>query len=130
MLGPCKLGPGILGPWKILVRQIGLLEKFKDVKNYISKCLMHKCTNTQYTNTACNCWLYISNTNIYIGEYMSFELIYWYWIYSANNWGIYVNWRVKTVRLQNMLFLKKRSHILVNAQSATLRPKGAQTPHN
>ena len=25
---------------------------------------------------------------------------------------------------------KKKIHILVNAQSATLRPKGAQTPHN
>ena len=24
-----------------------------------------------------------------IGEYMLVEFIYWYWIYSANNWGIY-----------------------------------------
>ena len=29
-----------------------------------------------------------------IGEYMLVECIYWYWIYSANNWEIYVNWRV------------------------------------
>ena len=28
-----------------------------------------------------------------IGGYMSVEFIYWYWIYSANNWRIYVNWR-------------------------------------
>ena len=25
-----------------------------------------------------------------IGEYMFVEFMYWYWIYSANNWGIYV----------------------------------------
>ena len=25
-----------------------------------------------------------------IGEYMLVELIYWYWIYSANNWEIYI----------------------------------------
>ena len=26
-----------------------------------------------------------------IGEYTFVEFIYWYWIYSANNWGIYVS---------------------------------------
>ena len=25
---------------------------------------------------------------------MSFEFIYWYWIYSANNWEMYVNYGV------------------------------------
>ena len=28
------------------------------------------------------------------GEYMSVEFIYWYWIYPANYWRIYVSWRV------------------------------------
>ena len=26
-----------------------------------------------------------------IGKYMLVEFIYWYWIYSANNWEIYVS---------------------------------------
>ena len=26
-----------------------------------------------------------------IEEYTFVEFIYWYWIYSANNWGIYVS---------------------------------------
>ena len=42
---------------------------------------------------------------------MSFEFIYWYWIYSANNWGIYVNWGVSlrplAAGLQNVFFSKK-----------------------
>ena len=28
-----------------------------------------------------------------IGEYMLVGIIFCYWIYSANNWGICVNWR-------------------------------------
>ena len=66
-----------------------------------------------------------------IGEYMLAEFIYCYWIYSANNWGIYVNWRVSVrpsgAGLQNVLF-SRNIHILENAHSATLCPKGAQTP--
>ena len=68
-----------------------------------------------------------------IGEYMLAEFIYCYWIYSANNWGIYVNWKVSVrpsgAGLRNMLVLKN-IHILENAHSATLHPKGAQTPSN
>ena len=30
----------------------------------------------------------------WIGEHVSVEYIYLYWIYSANIWGIYENWRV------------------------------------
>ena len=44
-----------------------------------------------------------------IGEYLSVGFIYWYWIYSANNWGIYAIWRVSVLSsgagLGNMQFL-------------------------
>ena len=59
-----------------------------------------------------------------IGEYMFVEFMYWYWIYSANNLGIYVSLihilvldifcqqlgdicQLEVVGLQKMLFLKK-----------------------
>ena len=45
-----------------------------------------------------------------LGEYMSVEFVYWYWIYSANNWGIYAIWRVSVLPsgagLGNMQFLE------------------------
>ena len=43
-------------------------------------------------------------------EYMLVEFIYKNWIYSANNWGIYVIWRVSVLPsgagLGNMHFLE------------------------
>ena len=47
-----------------------------------------------------------------IKEYMSVEFIYLYWIYCANNWGIYVSWRVSVrpsgAGLGNVHFLKNK----------------------
>ena len=42
-------------------------------------------------------YLYIFVLDTYMlptfGKYLPVEFIYWYWIYPANNWGIYVSWR-------------------------------------
>ena len=38
-------------------------------------------------------WIFTANTAT-VGEYMSVEFIYCYWLYSVNNWGIYVNYKV------------------------------------
>ena len=47
-----------------------------------------------------------------IWEYMPVDFIYWCWIYSANNWGIYVSWRVSVrpsgAGLGNVHFLKNK----------------------
>ena len=39
-------------------------------------------------------YTFIGYTLPTIGEYVSAKYIYLYWIYSANNWGIYDSWRV------------------------------------
>ena len=57
-----------------------------------------------------------------VREYMLVEFTYWYKIYSANNWGIYVNWRVKTVRLQNMLFFFKKIYITHSSKCTICSP--------
>ena len=79
---------------------------FKDVENYIPKCSIHKYTNTQRQNKIIGS---IYNTNVYIGEYISVEFIYWHWIYSAKNRGIYVNWRVS---VRECAFSRRKKHIL------------------
>ena len=47
-----------------------------------------------------------------IWEYMPVDFIYWCWIYSANNWSIYVSWRVSVrpsgAGLGNVHFLKNK----------------------
>ena len=66
--GPGKLGPGKLGPWIIWMRQIVL-----------------------YIHIGESMSVGIGYILPTIGEYMFVEFMYWYWIYSANNWGIYVS---------------------------------------
>ena len=39
-------------------------------------------------------YIRIGNKLPTFGVYMSVEFIYWYWIYPANYWRIYVSWRV------------------------------------
>ena len=60
-----------------------------------------------------------------IGRYILILDIFWYWIYSANNWEIYVNYGVfvrpsgaglQIVHLQECASLKKQTY------SATLHP--------
>ena len=50
------------------------------------------------------------------GEKMSFEFRYWYWICSANNWGIYFNWgclfALRALGCKMCFFLLKNIHIL------------------
>ena len=67
-----KSGPGKLGPWIIWIRQIVVIEyKYIHIGESMSVGIG-----------------YILPT---IGEYTFVDFIYWYWIYSANNWGIYVS---------------------------------------
>ena len=102
-----------------------------------------------------NC-VYLIQTYPYWGNIVQF--ISWYWIYSANNWGIYVSWIYMLVsdifcqQLRNKCKLNLYigigyilptiegyisikgclcAHVfLENPHSPALRPKGAQTPHN
>ena len=73
-----------------------------------------------------------TNTNICIWQYMSVEFLYWYWIYFANNFGIYINWRVSVIGdspIGNVHFLEYFIRIfLEKANSPTLRPP--QKPSN
>ena len=112
-IGPQQIGPRKkvgrkLGPKKMLVRQFGPLEilapkvfawQIVGMTKLYSKCLMHKYS---YTNTLIHKYPYISNPNIYIGEYICqlklyigigyilptigehvlVQFIFWYSIYS------------------------------------------------
>ena len=55
---------------------------------------------------------------------MSVEFLYWYWIYFANNLGIYINWRVSVLGdspIGNVHFLEYFIRIfLKNTHSPTL----------
>ena len=66
-----KLGPGKLGPLIIWMQHIVFVQyKYIFIGESMSVGFGYILPN--------------------IGEYMLVELIYWYWIYSANNWEIYI----------------------------------------
>ena len=50
-------------------------------------------------------YIYIGYILPTIQEYMSVDFIYWYWVYSDNNWGIYVNSRMSVAQTQTLCAL-------------------------
>ena len=82
-IGPRKICWWQIGPRQIGPRQIGPLDNL-DAANCIYPIQIY-----MYIGVRMSVGIgYILPT---IGEYMFVEFIYWYWIYSANNWGIYVS---------------------------------------
>ena len=91
-----KLGPGRLGPECFLAANWAPANRAP--ANWApAEYIQYQYINWTdiYSPIYCiGCILLDIHYRIYTIGYILYY-IYWYWIYSANNWGIYVNWRAQ-----------------------------------